>query len=208
MVAATGSYWSMGSIQTMRHSRSWLAALLFGSGLAYSPADAETARTPASAPSAPAPPNSTLPQQTTASFGDWTLRCTRTAAAAQTCEVVQGISSQDRTVAQVALGRPSKGQPLQLTILVPASVTFGTTPALSLARDGEAPIMDLTWRRCLPGGCLADGAVSEDALRRVRGWTEPARVTFTDGTGRIVALPFSPRGLTQALDALAKDDAG
>lgn len=68
--------------------------------------------------------------------------------------------------------------------------------------------MDLTWRRCLPGGCLADGAVSEDALRRVRGWTEPARVTFADGTGRIVALPFSPRGLTQALDALAKDDAG
>lgn len=111
-------------------------------------------------------------------------------------------------MAQVALGRTGKGQPLRMTILVPSSITFGNTPALSTAREGEAPTVELAWRRCQPGGCTADGPVAEDAVRRMRGWTEPARVTFADGSGRIVALPFSSRGLPQALDALAKEDAG
>jgi hypothetical protein len=55
---------------------------------------------------------------------------------------------------------------------------------------------------------MAEGTVSDEALRRVRGWTEPARISFADGNGHIAALPFSPRGLPQALDALAKEDAG
>lgn len=191
----------------MRHLRSPLiATTLFALGAVSPRAGAEAARTPPV--TAPEQVNAALPQQTTASFGDWTLRCTRMTAAAQTCELVQGINNQDRTVAQFALGRTGKGQPLRMTILVPSSVTFGSTPALGTARDGEAPAVELAWRRCQPGGCTADGPLADDMVRRIRGWTEPARVTFADGSGRIVALPFSSRGLPQALDALAKEDAG
>ena len=173
-------------------------------------ATAQAARTPAtsSPPAAAAPANPAVPQQTTASFADWTLRCTRVSPAAKLCEVVQTITAQEKPVAQIAFGRVEKSQPMHLTVLVPTSVTFATSPALATLRDGDAPLVELAWRRCLPGGCLAEGTVSEDALRRARTATDPARVTFADGSGRVVALPFSPKGLPQALDALAKEDAG
>ncbi len=166
-------------------------------------------------PAAPPPPppasipaTSAAPQQTTATFADWTLRCTRASPAAPVCEVVQGINSQDRTVAQLAIGRVAKGQPLHLTILVPPSVSFATAPALATARDGDPAVLALAWRRCLPGGCVADGTLTDETMRRVRAWTEPARVTFADAAGRTIVLPFSPQGLPQALDALAKEDGG
>ena len=193
----------------MRHPRTRLiVALLLATGATRAGADVARPTPPPAAKLAPVQAVPAVPQQTTASFGDWTLRCTRISPTTQSCEVAQGISSQDRTVAQIAFGRVARGQALQLTILVPSSVTFGAAPALSPLRDGEAPVVELTWRRCLPGGCMADAPMSDDALRRVRGWAEPARITFTDGAGRAIALPFSPRGLPQALDAMAKDDAG
>jgi len=199
-----------------------IAALLFA-GLP-GPAAAQPAPRPAQprppapaagAPaSAPAPASSTpvpaVPQQTTAVFADWTLRCTRAAAGSvqQFCEVVQGIQREDRPVAQIAVGRPGKGQPMQLTVLVPPSVSFGAAPAVSTGRDGDAPVLELAWRRCLPAGCIADAALGDEALNRLRAWVEPGRITFQDGAGRIAGLPFSPRGLAQALDALAREDGG
>ena len=124
----------------------------------------------------------------------------------QFCEVVQGIQRDDRPVAQVAVGRPGKGQPLQLTILVPPSVGFGAAPAVTTGRDGDTPVLEMAWRRCVPAGCIADGVLGDEALNRLRGWAEPGRITFQDGAGRAAGLPFSPRGLAQALDALARED--
>ncbi len=161
---------------------------------------------PAASQAAPAAPT-TQPQQTTATFADWTLRCTRISPTAQSCEIAQGVSSQERTIAQLAIGRVAKGQPLHLTILVPPSVSFAAAPALTV-HDGDPALLTMTWRRCLPGGCVADGAVADDLLHRLRGMTEPARVVFADAGGRVVALPVSPQGLPQALDALAKEDGG
>lgn len=147
------------------------------------------------------------PQQTTATFGDWTLRCLRPPGASPVCEVVQAVQQDGRTVAQIAWGRVSRGQPLQLTILVPPSVSFGAGPAL-VPPEGEGGPAALQWRRCLPGGCIAEAEVGDDLLRRVRGWSQPARITFADAAGRGVALPLSPTGLVPALDALAKETAG
>lgn len=120
--------------------------------------------------------------------------------------MVQGVQRDDKPVAQVALGRPAKGQALQLTVLVPPSVSFATGAALQPAREAEGAALELTWRRCLPAGCIADATLNDDAVRRLRGLSEAARITFADGAGRMAALPFSPRGLPQALDALAKEE--
>ncbi len=169
------------------------------------PAPPPAAGPPAAAPPAGAP-GPALPQQTTASFGDWVLRCTRVAAQNQVCEVVETISREDRPVAQIAIGHLGHAKPLHLTVLVPSNVTLGTAPALVGGREAEAPAAELAWRRCIPAGCLAETTLSDDSARRVRGWTEPGRIQFLDGAGRAATLPFSATGLPQALDALAKED--
>jgi invasion protein IalB len=160
----------------------------------------------AASPAKPPPPVPAEPQQTTASFGDWTLRCTRSAAASQICEVVQSITNEDRPVAQFAFGRVGKAQPLHLTILVPPNISLGSNPVLATSHDGDPPIAEFSWRRCLPGGCFADTSLSAETLLHLRGATDPDRVTFPNAAGRTEVLPFSPRGLSQALDALAKAD--
>lgn len=147
------------------------------------------------------------PQETTATFADWTLRCAHTAASPQICEVLQGVASQSRAVAQIAIGRPGKGQPLQLTILVPPSVSLLGPATLSTAHPGDPPMLDLKWQRCLPGGCMANSPLPDDLLRRIKAWTDPARIVFSDATGQAIGLPMSAKGLPQALDALAKAEA-
>ena len=102
-----------------------------------------------------AEPNSTL-----ANFGDWALRCQRLSNGAEThrvCEVAQQIHAQDQQnlVAELAIGRLKKADPLRLTVVLPVNVTFSNAP--SFLADGNAPEpLDLGWRKCLPGGCIAD----------------------------------------------------
>ena len=202
-------------IRSSASGRKFLAAMLLASAASW-PAMAQTARPPAARPAAmpaatpaQAPgPVSAEPQRTTASFGDWVLRCERTRPDVQTCEAVQVVSNQQgQPVAQIALGHPARNDPMRLTMLVPPSITLAAEPKLTAAPgDKPAPAMDLAWRRCLPGGCIADAAVPADALAQLRARTEPSRLVFQDGAAREASLPFSPRGLAQALDALAKEE--
>jgi invasion protein IalB len=182
------------------------ASLSLGIAILMSSASAWAANIPPTAqPSnAPAAPESDVPQQTTATFGEWTLRCDHPRAAPKMCEVVQTLNNQGRPVAQIAIGRVARGQPMHLTILVPPSVTLDQVPQFTAAPDKPT---ELTWRRCLPAGCLAETALSDDLLKRMRARAEPSQINFADGAGHAAGLPFSPRGLSQALDALVKEDA-
>jgi invasion protein IalB len=75
---------------------------------------------------------------------------------------------------------------------------------------GEKPEQSvaLAWKRCLPMGCFADVELSDDLIKRLRSLTDGPRLSFTEGAGRDLALPFSLTGLPQALDALAKEPTG
>lgn len=187
-----------------------LGAIIFiGIGL---PAAAQPPKSaipaPANKPEPPRPvdaePNSTL-----ASFGDWTLRCQRLGNGAEiqrVCEVAQQIRAQDQQspVAELAIGRLKKVDPLHLTVVLPVNVTFSNPPSFTV--DGKAPeLLDLGWRKCLPGGCIADAALNEDMLRRWKIQTSAGRIAWTDGAGRDLTIELSFRGLTQALDALSKE---
>ncbi len=168
-------------------------------------AAAQTGR-PAPAPPPP-PPQTAEPQRTTATFGDWTLRCEHPDGAAELCEVAQIVSANNQPVAQIAIGRTAHGEPLRLTFLVPANVSF-PQPARFEAAGNHVADLTLDWRRCLPGGCLAGAALPDEAVRALRARTEPARISFVDGGGKPAAVPFSPKGLVPALDALAKEESG
>jgi invasion protein IalB len=186
------------------------SALLLLLGIAA--AVAQQQRQPAPSPattSSPAPPAAATPAQTTATYGDWTLRCVRQGEAANSphsCEVVQSLAvrGQQQPIAQVAVGSPGKGEPLRLTLVVPAAISFAPAPHL---KDGDTALLALEWRRCLQTGCFADAQPPADLLQKLRARSEPVQLDFHDATNQDVALPISPRGLGPALDALAKEDA-
>jgi invasion protein IalB len=149
------------------------------------------------------------PNSTEASFGDWILRCQRLgngAEAQHLCEVAQQIRAQDQQnpVAELAIGRLKKIDPLRLTVVLPVNVTFSSVP--SFTAEGKLPEpLDLGWRKCLPGGCIADALMKDEVLRHWKSQTSAGRIAWTDAGGRDHAIGLSFRGLAQALDALSKE---
>jgi invasion protein IalB len=173
------------------------------------------AQLPKSAAPAPAaksespPPVDAEPNSTSANFGDWTLRCQRLGNGAETrrvCEVTQQIRAQDQQnpVAELAIGRLKKADPLRLTVVLPVNVTISNPPSFSA--DSKVPeLLDLAWRKCLPGGCIADALMTDDVLRRWKTQAGAGRITWTDAAGRDFTIGLSFRGLAQALDALSRE---
>ncbi len=199
-------------MKTTRTILAWAAfavgiAAVNGSASAQS-ASPKPAAPPAAAP-APAAAIPAEPSSTTASFGDWTLRCQRLADAGKTvriCEVAQVLQAQGQQapIAQVALGRVANGEPVRVTAVMPVSVSFPSSVQITMGEKDAKPV-ELPWRRCLPTGCFAEAAPGDDVLKQWRKASEPGRILFKDAAGRDLALPLSARGLDQALDALAKE---
>ena len=114
----------------MKMTRLRLAAVLLASALSLPalslPALAQTAAPKPAAPnsaapnSAPMPAVPSEPQNTSATYGDWMLRCQRVgegAGARKICEVAETIQAGEKRqpVAEVALSRLNKADPLRLT---------------------------------------------------------------------------------------------
>jgi invasion protein IalB len=181
-------------------------AVVLGAGHAFaqSPPKPPAPVHAAPAPAAPAQPPSSDPAQTTATYGDWVLRCVRPEKGPHVCEVVQSmvVQGHQQPVAQVAVGYDKKD--LRFTMLVPPAISFSRGPTLGVA-NASAPHFDLAWRRCLPNGCFADVTVGSELLKLLRSRTEPMQIDFKDAGEREVKLPLSMRGLVPALDALAKE---
>jgi invasion protein IalB len=186
---------------------SWAAAIGLAMALACQSAAGQTVAKPEAAKPAPGPVSAD-PQLTTANYGDWVVRCQRIgdgAAAQRLCEVAQSIQTQgaQAPIAQIAFGRIAAADPLRLTLVLPPNISFPSSPRMAVD-DKDPRAIDLSWRRCLPGGCFADAEMKDDMLQHWRAQTSQGQVRFKDSAGRDVALPFSFRGLAQALDALAK----
>lgn len=189
--------------------RIFLATLAAGVA-AIVPAFAQTAA-PKAAPAAAGTSlaQAALPDRTTASFGDWTLRCERrrdSATPAKLCELSQAIQRAGDTgpLAQLALGRLAASDPMKLTVVLPLNVALATAPKVaSDAKDG--PSMQTTWQRCVPAGCLASATLSDDLLKKLRSAGETGKLDYRDAGDREISLPFSLRGLPEALDALTRE---
>ena len=167
-----------------------------------------------SPPPAATPPKAApgqIPDQTTATFGDWTLRCDRRldlTPPQRVCELGLVIQKPGEAgaQAQIAVGRVAAGQPLQITAVLPLNVALRTPPRVVI--DGQQPSSTvLTWTRCIAGACFADAEISPALLNALRSRTEPARLDYRDGTDREVTQSVSFRGVRPALDALAQEEA-
>ena len=189
-----------------RSATLFLATALLGAGTLA--AGAQTA--------APAKPNATgpsiaqgaLPDRTTASFGDWTLRCERRKepTPAKLCELTQAIqrAGDAGPLAQVAIGRLASSDPLKLTVVLPLNVALANAPKIAPEIKDLGPLQT-SWQRCVPAGCLASINLPEDTVRKLR-TGEAGKLDYRDAADREVSLPFSLRGLPEALDALAREN--
>jgi invasion protein IalB len=172
------------------------------------PKPASSAPAPASSAPAPAPaPVSSEPQSTTATFGDWVLRCNRTTVANQpqrVCEVAQTLEAKGQgVVAQIALGRLSGKDPLRLTVVLAPNISFSHGVRIAIDEKDELPA-DLTWKRCVPGGCVADGDIRDEILKAWRAQSGGGQIRYAVASGQVVNIAFSFRGLAVALDNLTK----
>jgi invasion protein IalB len=169
------------------------------------------------APARPTAPNSRAdatrsdqigaePEATTATYGDWILRCQRTAAGSGTqplCDVTQTVQAQQNPLLQLSFVPTTPKGPIKLTIIVPVNVSFPSVARIALD-DKDTQTVELTWRRCLPGGCVAELEVKDELLKRWRAQGGGGIVKIVDAAGRETGTPFSFRGLAQALDALLR----
>ena len=162
---------------------------------------------PALAQPAPAPVNAE-PSSTSATYGDWVTRCARESADAKTsvCETVQTLVAQGQSapLAQIAIGRLTPKLPVRLTIVLPVNVAFDKGPQMQIEEHAGSAVT-LSWRRCMPGGCYADFEIKQETLALWRAATKPGQIVFRNAANQDIALPFSFRGLGQALDALPKN---
>jgi invasion protein IalB len=179
-----------------------LTALALAFGSAASAADAAP---PAAAPPAPV---SADPQDTSATYGTWTLRCQRSAPGAPTarvCAVIQAIQFQGQqgVVAQIIVARASAKDPMHINIILPVNISFPSKVRAMIDEKDTQPV-ELAWQRCLPNGCIAETELKEDVLKRWKAQSDAGRLEFTDAQGRDLAMPFSFKGFAQALDGFAK----
>ena len=142
------------------------------------------------------------PDMTSETYGDWIVRCQPTADAKR-CEASQTIiiQGQSSPIALIAFGGEKKGDPLRMVIQLPTNISFRRCG--DHLSGGEAAV-DMKFRRCFPVGCFADAQMTDAVLTKLKGQAEPLSIKFKDGTEREISLPFSPKGLGPAIDALSK----
>jgi invasion protein IalB len=184
----------------------WTIVLAGVPSAAFAQAPVERAASPKEAAKPTVPPVPATPERTTASFGDWVLKCESPADGKRLCEVGQAITVQGQSapIAQLALVRPSKTEPTRLVLVLPTNVTLTSAVKILAEKDEKSPL-GLEWQRCIPAGCIASAIVSDDALSKFASRIEPGSINFKDAGERELAIPLSFRGLAQAVAARAKD---
>lgn len=151
-------------------------------------------------------PQAAVAQVTTATYGDWTLRCVAAEGTRpKACEILQtvNVQGQPAPVSQLAIGRELKSDPIKAVVQLPVNVWL---PApVKLTYDAKQPAIEATYKRCNSQACFADVELPDEMIRRFRAATEVGKLEFQDQPNHSIGLPLSFKGLAQALDAFANE---
>src|SRR4029077_11374092 len=128
----------------------------------------------------PAIVNAQAPQQTTATYGDWTVVCGNTPGGQKSCELVhtQTIQGHPNPVGQITISRLSKTEPFKILIQIPPNVWLQT--GVKFIFDDKDSGLSATLRWCAPTRCLADAALTDETIKKLHARTEPGRVEFKE----------------------------
>jgi len=189
----------------MAKTTTWAAGLtMYGvllclpfSADAQAPARETSATAPAALSSAGSP--APQPDRTTASYGDWILRCELAASNERSCEVAQTVQDQrGQLLTHVTVRRAAAGEWI-ISAQVGTNITVGEP--LRILFDEQAALA-FPFRRCLPRGCFAEVSLAKSEAVLLARRAETARLEYINAEGRPVMIPTSFRGLAAALDAL------
>lgn len=147
------------------------------------------------------PITSGMPQITTATYDDWTLRCDMTSAPGN-CEIVQSTQMQGQPVSQIAIGHASKTEPLRIVLQVPMNVWL--PGGVRLTTDKDPDLVSATFKRCAGIGCFADTELKDDVVKKLQSQTQNGKLLFKDAAQKDIALPVSFKGFALAFEALNK----
>ena len=152
------------------------------------------------------PASGDVPQQTTATYGDWVVQCVENSSppSEPVCDMAQVTQLQGKNLpfSRVAIGRPEKGQPVKLIVQVPVNASFATQ--VHIQTDDADPGVIAPFASCTPNGCFAEFDLREELLKKLRDATSVGKLSFADAGGHDVSVPVSFKGFAQAFDALAK----
>lgn len=198
-------------LRTFRSLSAWALVLGVVVAAGTSQARSQTAapaqsKKPASAPAAT--PDGNAPQATTATYGEWVVRCAvsqpkdGTMKGGKVCEALTGVQAQGQQglFAQVAVGRIAKDQPVRLVVQLPNGVFLPPGATLYLSEKAQSGI-DTVFSSCPPRGCFADTELKADQLAALKSAKGPGRLEFVDGARKRFAVPISFDGIDAAIDA-------
>jgi invasion protein IalB len=143
------------------------------------------------------------PQRTTATYGDWTVRC-ELRSAARTCDMVQTteVKGGNRHLSQIAIGRPAQNTPLKIVFLVTVNVWL---PAgIKLITADNVAAVTANFDRCIPAGCLAETDITAKTINTLHGLKKNGTLRYKNGDRNDVTLPVSFHGFGDDYDALSK----
>ena len=161
------------------------------------------------------------PSSTTATYGAWTVTCATKAAEADAvaekiCQMtislsLKGADGQVSPLIEVAIGQPPGETGARVVVQVPIDValreglTFSVDAAGGDSTQTPKPQTDLanaTYFACVPKGCIADAALTADAIAALSGSTA-SNVTFTALAGaKKITVPVPMAGFGDAWAAL------
>lgn len=153
----------------------------------------------------------TAPERVTEGFGAWEMRCQRLPAAADTpdipgpmaCEVTQEtlLQSSAAPVTRIAVGRPAPDAALTAVVQLPLGLWLPAGAAIELGGGQSALPLDLL--RCLPQGCIAEIAVTDDLRAALSDETiTDSALRFEMQEGMPARVPLVHTGFAAALAAL------
>jgi len=171
---------------------------------APAPHPAPAQHPPATQGQAAAPADQT-PQRTTASYGDWVVLCEIAPGPPpqKNCGMEQLAQMQGQgTISRVLIPLPAKGEPPKLFIQLPTNVSFAAP--LKITADAKDPSISTPFRRCVPGGCVAEIDLKDDLQKKFRDAAEPGKIIYKNAADQDVTIPLSFKGFGQAFEALLK----
>ena len=141
------------------------------------------------------------PEQTTATYGEWTVRCVAREALPP-CDMLQVAMEQGsgRTVLRLSLAHLGERDRIGVQAWVPLGVWVSA--GVQIQADGQEVVLaGFGFTRCEGSGCFIEGVVEESSLAPFKRGKEGGLVVLDSaGSPRGVRLGFS--GFTAALETM------